>query len=112
VEKSYFYNGNQIFIQKTCLIMYTRYVKQLGWRFLYLFSGQKRPRVAKHSIGAGENIYSPGPKEAAEIAEFERIKKGGYGYFTFDSNGELAGVGFSGDNVLIPSKTSDLQEEV
>lgn len=75
--------------------MYTRYVKQLGRRFLYLFSGQKRPSVAKHSVGAGENICAS--------AEFERIKKNGYGYFTYDSKGELAGVGFNAGDVLIPS---------
>ena len=83
--------------------MYTRYVKQLSRRFCNFFTGQKRPSVAKHSIGAEENIYSSGPKEVDRIAKFEQIKKGGYGYFTFDSNGELAGVAFSGDDVPVPS---------
>ena len=36
--------------------MYKRYVKQLSRRFCNFFTGQKRPCVAKHSVGAGENI--------------------------------------------------------
>jgi hypothetical protein len=55
---------------KTCLIMYKRYVKQLSRRFCNFFTGQKRPSVAKHSNGAGENIlcerkfseFKAGPK--------------------------------------------------
>jgi hypothetical protein len=53
--------------------MYQRYVKQLGRRFLYLFSGQKRPSVAQHSVGAGENISAGADWELYSKEEGNRV---------------------------------------
>jgi hypothetical protein len=39
----------------------------------------------------------------ATLEKFEELKKNGYGYFTYDTRGELAGVAFNGPDVLIPA---------
>ena len=58
-----------------CLIMYMRYVKQLGGRFCKFLQGQKRLCVGKHSGGAGENILWADETEEEALAEMERQEK-------------------------------------
>ena len=71
--------------------MYKRYVKQLSRRFCNFFTGQKRPCVAKHSVGAGENIcagknWSPSVKEAFlhDLAYRDAQAKAGNWYSRLD----------------------------